>query len=164
MPAGDEPRELHGIQRRTGQRRQRRVRSRRLKKFFHCFTGRRPRTDGLTIEPGAKYRLAGTSADVALTRSYLDSDTYVFHTGPTTTQVTIRLDWTDSDSDMDFAVSREGSLEVIGGAFSTEVGEFDTLAVTPNTTYWLWNAAYDFSATPLPYDISLCGETFALDH
>jgi hypothetical protein len=121
-----------------------------------------PEATGITVAPGAKYRITGSTADVAIGQDYFDPDTFVIHTGPTVNQLTIRNDWSNSVWDFDFALMNVGTEDVVGGGFATDSsGELLTFSVKPDTTYWLWNAGYKLGTRPAPYSLSLCGETFS---
>src|SRR5258706_6941577 len=71
-----------------------------------------PEATGITLGQDS-YRVNGVSADVARVSDYLDGDSYSFHTGPTTTQVTLRADWQGS-SDLNLYVLKAGTLERAG--------------------------------------------------
>jgi len=121
-----------------------------------------PESTNLSIASSAAYRLSGNSADVPLSGNYFDADTYAIHTGPTTDQLTIRLDWPDSLVDFDYLLAREGSEQLqAGGTDEDFEREFHTFSVAPDTTYWLWVAPYlDAEGLPIDYDVSICGESF----
>ena len=125
-----------------------------------------PEPTPLVVAPATSYRITGTSDTVTSTDSYLDRDTYAIMTGANTNQLTVRLDWAAATADLDFGLFDENPSPVtdIGGGFLTGNGgpEIQTIAVKPNTTYWLWTGAFMGSTgQPITYDFSLCGETFA---
>jgi hypothetical protein len=137
--------------------------------------GDSPETTGITTQAGTVYHLHGTSAlVVSAGDSYLDRDTFQFHTGPASTELEARLTWerdADPDVDMDlylFAASDPsknygpgpggGSL---GATVSDTADEAFTVNVDPGTTYWLWVGAFNDTPTgdhdlPRDYDLTLC--------
>ena len=124
-----------------------------------------PEPTGVVVAPATSYRLVGTSANVARVGSYFDRDTFAFTTGPTTNQVTIRLNWPGTTIDLDYHVYDEGRVPYIYRSISpsTMEAELQTLAVAPSTTYWLWVGADYVMSTGLPvtYAATVCGATFA---
>ena len=122
-----------------------------------------PEPTNLTLAAGTSYRLTGSSAAVDPPDDYEDRDTFAFTTGATTTQLTIRLNWTATTVDFDYRVFPANmTLSVTGALASSPVeDEFQTFAVEPNTMYWLWVGAYDgATGQPTTYDATLCAETF----
>lgn len=126
-----------------------------------------PEPTGITAEPGNRYRITGSSAAVDPADDYEDRDTFAFTTGATTTQLSVRLNWTSTTVDFDYRVYPETTsgdpLSIAGGLDESPAEEeFETFAVRPNTTYWLWVAAYDgATGQPTAYEATLCAETFA---
>lgn len=120
-----------------------------------------PEPTGLTLASGTNYRISGTSANVAAVGSYLDADTYLITTGPTTDQLTIRLNWTGANVDLDYYVF-DGLLPIgTAATIGNGASELATFAVAPSTAYRLWVGAIDGSTgLPAPYDFSVCAETF----
>jgi hypothetical protein len=126
-------------------------------------TADNPEPTGLTIAAEANYRVSGSSANVGLSGAYFDKDTYLITTGPTTNQLTIRLNWPSTTADLDyfmFPAGTQNAVQTTSNVSLTEP-EFKTMAVKPNTMYWLWVGAF-MSSTNLPatYDFSICGEAF----
>jgi hypothetical protein len=129
-----------------------------------------PEPTGLTINPGDARRLTGSSAAVppVAQAAWSDPDTYEITTGPTTTELTWRLNWAATNADLDVSLYPEASLATtptfISSGFlsSKREAESDTTVVLPNTKYLMWVGAKQSSAvaTPVAYDISLCGATF----
>jgi hypothetical protein len=125
-----------------------------------------PEASGITAAPSTAYRIQGTSAAVDPPDDYEDRDTFAFTTSATTTQMSIRLNWAATTVDFDYRVypSTTGTPLSIGAglAESTSEEEFQTFAVKPSTTYWLWVAAANgATGQPAAYSATLCGETFA---
>jgi hypothetical protein len=97
---------------------------------------------------------------------YQDRDTFAFTTGSATTQMSIRLNWAATTVDLDYRVYPETTaapLSIVGGLDESQSEyEFETFAVKPNTTYWLWVAAEDGSTgQPAAYGATLCGATWS---
>ena len=126
-------------------------------------TADNPEPTGLTTAAGMKYRLAGSSGNVDPADDYEDRDTFAFTTGATTNQLSVRINWASTAADFDFKVFPVANvLSVTGGLASSLVeDEFQTFAVKPNTTYWLWIGAYDgATGQPTLYDATLCADAF----
>lgn len=123
-----------------------------------------PEPTALTVAAGTNYRLSGSSAVLTAVDSYKDKDTFLFTTGATTTQLSVRLNWAVTNVDFDFLALPAGSVASIGAglAISNTEDEFRTFAVKPSTQYWLWVGAYkDSTATTASvYDATICAETF----
>lgn len=119
---------------------------------------------GMTMSTGSRYRIQGVSDNVPQAGSYYDRDTYQVTTGPTTNQITMRLNWSGQSSDLDFFMFPQGQTFAIGAADHQQLGEdeFGTYPVVPNTTYWMTVAASAVAAAPnyVNYDASICAETF----
>jgi hypothetical protein len=119
---------------------------------------------GITVAtPPSSYRINGTAADIGALGDYFDGDSYRFHTGPNTTQVSLRGDWGGTDRDNDLFLFRAGEETPIarGLDFGVDGGEYVTAAVLPDSDYVLWTALYE-GTTPFDYAITACGETFSL--
>jgi hypothetical protein len=120
---------------------------------------------GITVAaPPVSYRIDGTSADNGFLDPYYDTDSYLFHTGPDATQVTLRADWSGDDRDMDLFLFKAGEeVDIAAGlTFSKVGGEYVTAAVEPDTDYVVWNGLYEGSA-PFDYSLTLCSEAFSLN-
>jgi len=122
-----------------------------------------PENSGIMAAPGTNYRITGSSANVNRTDDYMDRDMFAFQTSATTTQLSIRLNWTATTIDYDYRLFPMGSLLTVTGGLLTAntEDEFQTFAVKPSTTYGLWIGAYDGSTgLPAAYDATICAETF----
>jgi hypothetical protein len=123
-----------------------------------------PEPTGLTLAAGDSKRISGSSAMVALTAAYSDPDTYEITTGPTTTELTYRLNWASITADLDVVIYPADSLSSLSGSFksSPKEDEFQTTAVLPNTKYRVWVGAYmtPASTAAVPYDLSLCANAY----
>jgi hypothetical protein len=123
-----------------------------------------PEPSAVTAAAGTKYRISGSAANVAALDSYKDKDTYLFTTGATTNQLSVRLNWAATNVDLDFKIyPATVLLSVTGGLLigNTE-DEFQTFAVKPNSQYWLWVGSDAMSPTTAAsaYDATICAETF----
>jgi hypothetical protein len=123
-----------------------------------------PEPSAITAMTGMKYRISGASANVDAADEYHDRDAYLFTTGPTTNELSVRLNWASTMTDLDLLVFPAGNVTEIGA--SALVGntedEFTTFAVKPNADYWLWVGAYDDPAGVygVPYDATICADAF----
>lgn len=122
-----------------------------------------PEPTNLMLAAGTSYRVSGTNANVNASDSYTDRDTFLVTTGATTTQLSVRLNWTSTTADFDFRVFPPDQVLTVSSGLKTgnTEDEFQTFAVKPNTAYWLWVGAYDGSTgLPATYDATLCADTF----
>ena len=125
-----------------------------------------PEVTGLAIDADASTRISGTalltSATLVHEDQYLDRDTYEIATSDATNELTVRVDWSDSMSDLDFVVFEEGSLvpSVVANTTSTTGPELAVFAVKPRTKYLVWVGSFLGSSTTLAYDVTLCGAHF----
>lgn len=121
-----------------------------------------PEMTGVTATAGSKSRLTGSSANVNAADSYMDRDTYQFTTGANVNELSIRLNWAATTVDFDYLVLAANSANSFAGGLRTSNSEdeFETFAVAPSTTYWLWVGSYDGSTgLPQTYDASICAAT-----
>lgn len=120
-----------------------------------------PEPSAIAVAPGSASRISGSLAEVGITGSYKDADTYAFTTDAATNQLEIRLNWTGA-TDLDYFLFEEGTLPSTGSsAIAADLeDEFQTFAVKPSTTYWLWTGLFRSSVGPQAYDFSICGVTF----
>jgi hypothetical protein len=77
----------------------------------------------------------------------------------------IRVNWDATTVDFDYRVyfsTGTDPVSYVGGLRSSaSEDEFQTFATKPNTTYWLWVAAFDgATGLPAPYQATLCGESY----
>jgi hypothetical protein len=124
-------------------------------------TGGSAEATGITVDQ-ASYRVNGTSADVSRLGDFLDGDSYSFHTGPSTTQLTLRADW-QGGSDMDLFVMKAGTVERVGYSTysSTTSPEYVTVRVKPNTDYIAFAGGQ--YGSPFNYSLTFCGETYSFN-
>ncbi|MEO7729715.1 MAG: hypothetical protein ABIY55_01995 [Kofleriaceae bacterium] len=118
-----------------------------------------PEPTGLTIDAVTPVRIAGSSANVNAADDYMDRDTYLVQTGPSTSELTLRLNWADQGVDLDYLVFPADQTTSTGESLlSTPGEEYNVVAVKPNTAYWIWIGSHDGSAVlPAAYDLSVCG-------
>jgi len=114
-----------------------------------------------TIGATTNYRISGTLANTVAVGSYKDRDTFSFRTGPTTDELSVRVNWTGT-ADLDFFLYETGGPPNVGNVQrpSTAEGEFKTFAIKPDTAYWVWTGLDSGSTGPISYDVSLCGADF----
>lgn len=125
-------------------------------------TSDQPEPTGLTLEPDGVALVRGVSAAIGSSGdSYLDRDTYAIETGPSASELELRLSWADTAADLDlflFAAGDPATEYSVGlGTSPGASDELMTLNVDPGRRYWLWVGAYTGSGDqPVPYDITLC--------
>jgi len=109
-------------------------------------------------------QITGIADNVNALDNYQDRDAYELKTGATTTQLTVRLDWTNASTDLDLLALFKDTAKSFGGGLSPLgiIEEYDTFAVEPDTRYWVWVGAFDGSSAPASYDITICNEQLAL--
>jgi hypothetical protein len=92
--------------------------------------------------------------------SYLDGDMYVV--SPIgADQLTVRLDWAGTTSDLDLWVFAADDFRAVAHATSTsKMGpEAMTFAIDRSTDYWVWVGAVKGSTgLPQAYDVTICSE------
>jgi hypothetical protein len=126
-----------------------------------------PETSGLTLGTTKNLHIVGSSGtpSPAYTDNYVDRDTFAFTTGASTNEVSIRLNWPGSTTDLDYLVFEANSTttpNAVATLTSSSEDEFQTFAVKPSTSYWLWIGAYTGSTgQPIAYSASLCGAEFS---
>jgi hypothetical protein len=117
----------------------------------------------VTIVPNMKYRLSGSSADIAPTSGYKDRDSFELTTGTGTNEIAIRLNWPGTTQDLDMYLLQKDTVPYLGRSIQAvqHEDEFKTFAVKPNTAYWVLVANDQGSgAGAVAYDVSICGATF----
>lgn len=125
-----------------------------------------PESSGLVVTPANDRTITGLSANVDALDDYRDRDTYLIKTGASTDELSVRLGW-DHDAAVDFDVHLFAANQVLpdlsvgaGSSVGTTSDELATLAVTPDTEYWIWVGLYndvDASSPPQSYRLTLCG-------
>lgn len=135
----------------------------------------------LTIESTGSRHITGNHGSGGDTGDdYVERDTYLITTAADVDQLTIRMDWDGGAADLDyflFAIPETEDAEpfeiVRGTLISNDRGEFQTVAVDPNTSYWLWTGAFNMNApndgtapggspqVPIDYHLSVYGNAFS---
>jgi hypothetical protein len=121
-----------------------------------------PEPSGIVTAAGTNVRITGISAAVDAPDEFKDRDAYLVTTGAHD-QLSMRLDWAGTDTDLDFMVFPDNmTAEIASGTTVAKQGpEQATFPVLPNTRYWIWVGSYDTSAgLPLAYDVTLCPSQF----
>lgn len=118
-----------------------------------------PEPTGLTIDAATPVRISGSSANVNADDDYMDRDTFLVQTGATTSELTLRLDWSETGVDLDYVVFPADQTASAGESLLATPGEeYNVIAVKPSTAYWIWIGSHDGSAVlPAAYDLSICG-------
>jgi hypothetical protein len=128
-----------------------------------------PENTALTIADAMSYRFTGTGQVTnPIVGSYRDRDTFEITTGAMTNEITIRTAWPTATADLDMFVFEKppaGAMTPIelGSAAFTGVGpneEVITIAVDPNTKYWVWIGNYSDSTGAGVYSSTICGVNY----
>lgn len=123
-----------------------------------------PEPTGLTIDGATRVRITGSSADEDAEDNYRDRDTYLVRTAATTTELTLRLDWTAANTGLDYFVFPAGQTDRIGaglGFVGAGTEDYSVVAVKPDSFYWIWVGSRDASTDlPAAYDLTICGASF----
>jgi len=127
-----------------------------------AMTSGTPEPSNVSVDPSTKARISGNSASVTASDQYQDRDTFAIKTG-SSDELTVRLDWAGASTDLDFAVFEENTTAPagLGNIGDPGAGEFQTFAVKPNTTYWVWVGNFEGGTAPMAYDLSICGGALA---
>jgi hypothetical protein len=122
-----------------------------------------PEPTGIVLASGLNIRITGNAADIANPDLYEDKDTYAFATGPGANEMTVRLTWSGTGSNLDFILFEAGDPQPIvrGNSTSQNGLELDTFAVKPSHDYWLLVGARAGTTVPVAYNATLCGASFA---
>lgn len=120
-----------------------------------------PEPTALAIAPGARERVSGSAADVAVADRYEDKDVYAFTTGAMTNELAVRLGWTGA-ANLDFHLFEANNPDPVVRALGTEAGlEAATFSVKPNAMYWLSvGAKAGGTGLPAAYAATLCGAAY----
>jgi hypothetical protein len=123
-----------------------------------------PEATGLTLSPTAgDQRLTGSAADIAAPDLYEDKDTYAFATSSMTNELTVRLAWTGTTTNLDFLLFEAGDPTPVLRAISTAATspEARTFSIKPSSSYWLLVGAKTGTlGLPMAYSASLCPTHF----
>jgi hypothetical protein len=115
------------------------------------------------IPPGLDIRISGESANVAAADYYEDTDTYAIATGAGTNEITVRLTWPTTGTNLDWILYEQNTTSSVGAGTtaSTTSPEMKLTSVKPNTTYWLAVSARTGTTVPATYNVTLCGDQYA---
>ena len=122
-----------------------------------------PEPTTFSIAGAMSYRLTGSAADVGVADLYEDVDTYAIATAATTNELTVRLTWPGSTTNLDYRLFEANMTSPVIAAIATvNTGpEVRTFAVKAGTSYWLLVGAKTGTAgLPAAYTATLCGGTF----
>jgi hypothetical protein len=119
----------------------------------------KPEYDITNLHPGDIYLISGTAGDVSVRDDYADGDYYKLNTTDAN-QVTVRLDWDDSTTDLDlyylgaFGTASAKTQKTSGPELLTFVAYY------PNfVNLWVGGVATG-SQYPRAYTLTVCAETF----
>ncbi len=122
-----------------------------------------PEPTAFSIAGATSYRLTGSAADVATADLYEDVDTYAIATAAATNELTVRLTWPGTTTNLDYRLFEATMTEPVAVAIAAaNTGpEVRTFAVKSSTSYWLLVGAKTGTAgLPATYAATLCGATF----
>jgi hypothetical protein len=123
-----------------------------------------PEPTGLTLSPTAgDQRVYGTAANIASPDLYEDKDTYAFSTSPMTNELTVRLTWAGTATNLDYYLFEANNVDPVLRAIGTATSapEVSTFSIKPSTDYWLLVGAKAGTTVPMDYSASLCPAHFA---
>jgi hypothetical protein len=122
-----------------------------------------PEATNIVIPPGLDIRISGESANVAAADYYEDTDTYAIATGAGTNEITVRLTWPTTGTNLDWILYEQNTTSSVGAGTtaSTTSPEMKLTSVKPNTTYWLAVSARTGTTVPATYNVTLCGDQYA---
>lgn len=128
-----------------------------------------PENTALTIVEAMNYRFSGTAQSAnPIVGSYRDRDTFEITTGTMMNQITIRSAWASTMADLDMfvfemplpAAPRPFDLSQSTTIADGPTEEVVTLAVKPNTKYWIWVGTDSMSTEAAAYSTTICGATY----
>ncbi|MBL4634738.1 MAG: pre-peptidase C-terminal domain-containing protein, partial [Kofleriaceae bacterium] len=108
-----------------------------------------PESTLAVIEDNTTLTISGSSASLDALDDYQDRDSYSITTGPNTEELSVRLRWdhgANSDLDLHIFAAETPVPDLTfgsGATIGTDQDEYSTLAVIPNTNYWLWVGQYN---------------------
>lgn len=120
-----------------------------------------PEPTGFTLSQ-TDQRISGTAANISAPDQYEDKDTYAISTSPMANELTVRLGWAGTATNLDFLLFEADNpapvLRAIGTA--TQGPEARTFSIKPSTAYWLLIGAKVGGTVPMSYSASLCPARF----
>lgn len=137
---------------------------------FTTSTADQPEPTALTIDATGSSRFSG-NADIttaATATTYIDRDTFEIKTGAATHEISIRTAWATATADLDVVVfEKPAPTDMTPFELSTSAAtgmgpseELNTIAVKPNTSYWVWIGNWNGSTTVAPYAATICGRGY----
>lgn len=121
-----------------------------------------PEPTGLTLSSSSDQRLTGTAANIAAPDKYEDKDTFAFATSAMTNELTVRLTWAGTNTNLDYYLFEADKKDPVLRAtlIAKQSPEVQTFSIKPSTSYWLLIGAH-VGATAFPaYSASLCPAKF----
>jgi len=122
-----------------------------------------PEPTAIAIAGGMSYRVTGSAADVAVADVYEDVDTFAIATAAGANELTVRLTWPGTTTNLDYLLFEAGMTDPVIRAIEVDnlAPEVRTFAVKAATSYWLLvGAKTGTGGLPAAYSASLCGATF----
>lgn len=123
-----------------------------------------PEATGLTLTPSnGDQRISGMAANINSPDQYEDKDTYAFATGSTTNELTVRLAWQGSTTNLDYLLFEEGQTDYVQLAIdpAQQGPEAQTFSIKPSTSYWLLIGSKAGASMPAAaYSATLCPAHF----
>jgi hypothetical protein len=123
-----------------------------------------PEATGLTLTPSnGDQRVYGMAANITTTDRFEDKDTFAFATGSQTNELTIRLAWQGTTTNLDYLLFEDGGTDYVQLAIDAaqQGPEAQTFSIKPSTNYWLLIGSR--AGAPMPaaaYSATLCPAHF----
>ncbi len=123
-----------------------------------------PEATGLTLTPSnGDQRISGMAANISSPDRYEDKDTFAFTTGSQTNELTIRLAWPGTTTNLDYLLFEEGQTDYVQLAIDAaqQGPEAQTFSIKPSTSYWLLIGSRAGTSMPAAaYSATLCPAHF----
>lgn len=123
-----------------------------------------PEPTNLTLSPAnGDQRISGMAANITTTDLYEDKDTYAFVTSSMTNELTVRLAWQGTTTNLDYLLFEQGQTDYaqVAIASAQQGPEAQTFSIKPSTNYWLLVGSKAGTAMPAAaYNVSLCPTHF----
>ena len=119
-----------------------------------------PEPTGITLQPDGRYHLRGHSAAIDSTGDdYFDRDAFAVTTGNQVNEMEVVVEGASTVADLDLYIvaATEPTVDLTSGQGTAMGDDRITLAVAPETTYWLWVGAHvDAERADQIYDVAVC--------